>query len=689
MTPYSKPCASRRVTLVADELLGYGRHGGLGTATSFLTLALARIGHQVEVLYVGAQPSTPVGGEWARLYPRADVALRMPPPVDEETEPPYFARIHQTELALAAEPPDVVIAQDLAAPCYIALRLRHLGLAFENTLFVAYCHGTRQWITDTARKVRVLPGALAVTTLERASIELADVLVSPSAYLVEWMRRQGWRLPARTLVIPYLSRSGATGEPPPAVRVDGDGRVERLAFFGRLEERKGLRPFAAGLNALDPRLLEGIELEFIGTPTTAWTPERVEALLSPTARRALRRISFASDLDQQEALARLSRPGTLAVMPSLADNSPNTVYECLERGIPFIASDKGGTPELIAPADHARVLFEPTPEGVQAALRRVLEGGDALQPARPAFDDADSLEAWAEVVAMPPPARRQMAGRPAVDVIVHHRGSREALSRCLSALARQSYRHFGLLVVAAGGTGPEGTIPDGLDQPLVVRCERASVEAAREAGLEAGRSGWVVFLDEEDVPEPELLDTLVRAQAASGADVVSCGLYLEEEEGGRALRFFAGQPWGLGLLENGYGTVALLRRSLLGGLTDGPPVEGDPDWPLLARLSASGAQIVSVPTPLLTRRARPGTLERHPSDALLVVAQFERALPDQLKSLVRLAAGLAANAHKPPVASPNGVVRRAVRVVRAEGLSGLSRRAGQRAFRPFFGWHRG
>ena len=52
--------ASRRVTLVAGELLGYVRTGGLGTATTFLSLALARMGHAVDVLYTGAPPSDPV-----------------------------------------------------------------------------------------------------------------------------------------------------------------------------------------------------------------------------------------------------------------------------------------------------------------------------------------------------------------------------------------------------------------------------------------------------------------------------------------------------------------------------------------------------------------------------------------------------------------------------------------------------
>ena len=79
---------------------------------------------------------------------------------------------------------------------------------------------------------------------------------------------------------------------------------------------------------------------------------------------------------------------------------------------------------------------------------------------------------------------------------------------------------------------------------------------------------------------------LVRAQAASGADVVSCGLYLGENGADRAEHFFGGNPGGVGLLANDYGTAALLRRAVLDDVTNAWPASGDPDWTLLAGLSA-------------------------------------------------------------------------------------------------------
>ena len=141
-----------------------------------------------------------------------------------------------------------------------------------------------------------------------------------------------------------------------------------------------MRPFAAALNALEPELLERLDVSFIGRTTPPWPVEAIKELLSEPTRRTLRSLTFETTLDQHEALDQLRRPGTLAVMPSYEENSPNTVYECLENGIPFIASNAAGIRELVAPDDRDRVLFEPTVEGIAEALRRTLLRTEMRRP---------------------------------------------------------------------------------------------------------------------------------------------------------------------------------------------------------------------------------------------------------------------------------------------------------------------
>jgi glycosyltransferase involved in cell wall biosynthesis len=538
-----------RVTVVTAQLRGHDRIGGVGTATAFLTLGLRRSGHTVEVFYIG--DAALAGDEWTRLYEEASVPVHKLA-VSESVDPPAFRRIAAVEKALRDAKPDVVVAHEFGAPAYAAQRLRSLGLGHEETTFVIFCHGTRRWVKSVTRNPAVSRDVLLESCLERASVELADVVVSPSAFMLQWMRDQGWALPGTSRVIPYVTRSAALGEIPARPKAEAESLL-RLTFFGRREEIKGVGPFVVALNSLDPSLLQDVELEFLGAETKQWTCERVEQLLAQRPRS----LSFVTDLDQHEALERLARPGTLAVMPSLADNSPNTVYECLERGIPFLASDSGGIAELIAPEDRARVLFEPTAAGVSDALRRALSSPDALRPARPAFDGQASLDAWEHVLQVRPALR-----------------------------------------------------PDSV-------------------AIDEGE--WALVVEDGDEADVDLFQTLMRAQLVSGADVVTCGLRMD----GR-VSVFAGETDGLEVLGNHYGAAALLRARQLGG-------DGERVWPLLARLSADGARIVSVPLPLVKRmRPRP----RDPVDALAVVEGAEHWLPREARSLARLVAGLAADAER-------------------------------------------
>src|SRR5439155_26359342 len=151
-----------------------------------------------------------------------------------------------------------------------------------------------------------------------------------------------------------------------------------------------------------------------------------------------------------------------------------------------------------------------------------------------------------------------------------------------------------------------------------------------------------VRVDREAVPDEKFVATLKHAQAASGADIVTCALTLDTE----AHHYFLGDPGGLGLLSNAYGTSALVRRALLEDGLHAPRVD-DPAWPLLARLVLSGARIVSVPAPLVRTSRRPGDVNRDPTAALAVLHEFERHLPEATHSLARLATGLAAQAAEP------------------------------------------
>jgi hypothetical protein len=346
-----------------------------------------------------------------------------------------------------------------------------------------------------------------------------------------------------------------------------------------------------------------------------------------------------SSLERDAALAELRRPGTLAVMPSLLDNSPNTVSECIEHGIPFIATETGGIPELVAPEDRARVLCEPTSDDLAAALARALASPDGFGPARAARSAEESLAAWQEVVetvaAAPGSEKRSPA---AVTVITTgDDGARRArrLAECTRSVDVQ-----------------------------VVRA------ASRREGLSSASAGWIVFLDDDDEPDDGMLDALVAAQAASNADIVTAAVRPAKEIDG--IELFLGDPGALGILQNRYGVIGLVRRTpeLREHVVDG---DRDPDWPLFARLALAGARIVSIPEVFCTHRGRPGSVADVPGEGVIVLEAFEtHGAIDNLPQLAAtLGAAVLRSTSQRNATPKQPALVRALVVLRAEGPSGL------------------
>jgi glycosyltransferase involved in cell wall biosynthesis len=617
--------------------------GGAGTADSMLAVALGRHGHQVELL-VAPGRDVQLTPAWARTYESAGVRIRALPPEDE-IRPQFLAPTMAVLRAIREEPPDVVIANDWRGLGYAGLTARRVGLALSETAFVLHCHGPARVLAEFARKVPDTVARFGEETTERASVGLADAVVSPSAWLLDWMRAHGWPVPESATVIQYVRQAVALDETP--ARAPAGHQVRRLAFFGQLREGKGVRIFLAALDAIEPNLLDGAEIVFLGSASARWPPDEIVGALSRGVKDRVAGVRVETDLDRASALAELSRPGTLAVMPSLLDNSPNTVSECIEHGIPFVAAETGGIPELVAEEDRPRVLCRPTSADLAAALTRALSSRPAFEAARSAVEPGESLRRWLELVETVAPAR-----------------------------ASESPAATRVAVVATGQDGARRA------RRLAQRARSVEVEVvaaeSRAAGVASTSADWIVFLDDEDAPDDAMLDALVAAQAASGADVVTAGVRPADDPG--AVRLFLGSPGALGLVENHYGVVGLIRRSLAAAQ---PSLDGavDPDWPLFARAALAGARVVSIPEALALHAGKPGTVVDVPGEGLAVLDAFEEKGLAQVPDLPQLAATLAASyaraqAPRPgPAVAKQGLVERGLRVLRAEGVAGLARRA--------------
>lgn len=631
---------------VITEALGTTPFGGIATATTHAALVLSREGYDVELLHCGHDPL--LQRAWGDRYEAGGVAFRW---LDRARPvgPDVVADSYRVYEQLRRDPPDVVVFQDWQGLGFCSVEAKRAG-DFAGTRLVHIVHGPGDWLREANRRQQVDVRDAASAWMERRSAELADTVVGPSGYLLGWMADHGWQLPADVRVIPYFTAGDVESFDRPAPTPRVSHALTELVFFGRLEERKGVTVFAEALNRLGADGLDGVGVTFLGR-AAPMTTEDVAALLAADVQASVP-VRFETGLDQAGARAYLEQPGRVAVIPSLLDNSPNVIYECIEDGIPFLASDTGGNPELIHPDDRDATLFTPEPGALADTLARLIAARAGPPPARPAFHGRTSLAAWRQVLD-PSPSRRTPPATDAdaaVAIVIAHHDQGEHLPDAVGSAAAQGHADIEIVVVDDGSTDPasiaalDKVAAQDWGRPLrVVRQENRYLGAARNAGVAATTAPYVAFCDDDDMLDERFVATLLEVAVRTGAAAVSCSLLNRDADrwegtdaGLDPVWVFLDAAVDIGTVWNTFGGAGMLVRrdalEAIGGFHEHRGI-GHEDWDLLARLALEDQTVVSVPQPLYRYRIRPGSMIRTTSqyaNAGVVNAAYASHLPRPL-----------------------------------------------------------
>ena len=396
--------AKPTVCIVTGELVGPFKNGGIGTSMTGLAECLAAAGFPVTALYTGGMylPEAEMRG-WRDRYHAIGIELvwlreenlvHLAGPLRNYG----FCAPYLVYEYLKGRRFDVVQFNDCLGDGFYALSMKRLGAAFSDTLMCLALHSPSQWVFELNGTLPSHLHCSAFNYAERLSTRCADLVWSPSRYLIDWVRSKGFALPSATYVQQYAIPTRAffgEAKTASAAAAPSGGRVRpaEIVFFGRLEERKGLRLFCRVLTDLSELLAkEGVAVTFLGKPGEVGEMNAMAFLEEQSAG-----WSFPwraeTDLGRQEALDYIQARSALAVMASPADNSPCTVYEALSFGLPFIAARTGGIPELICEEDRDAVLFDNDRASLAARLRQVLR--DGVPRARPTHTQEAARRRWA------------------------------------------------------------------------------------------------------------------------------------------------------------------------------------------------------------------------------------------------------------------------------------------------------
>ncbi|MDD2677183.1 MAG: glycosyltransferase, partial [Methylacidiphilaceae bacterium] len=521
---------------------------------------------------------------------------------------------------------DVAIFPEWLGLAYYVLLAKGQGLAYEGLPVVVNAHGPTAWALEANQQLPDGQEYVDLDFMERECVRRADRIVSPSRWLLEWMRSHQWEISSgRAHVIPNLMpaelRAG-TGSAPERQP------VRRVVFFGRFEMRKGLKLFCDAISCLGEEERRRLErIVFLGRPLLLPGGLDSRSYIAERSARWGLPVEIWTDKNRDEAVSFLQSPGTLAVMPSLAENSPYTVLECLSLGIPFLASKVGGIPEMIPPEEHRVHLCEPAPQPLADRIAQALTHG--IRPASLAWDHATVEADWLSLLRdvggrkqiQPVPRAEE---RPLVSVCLVHYNRPQMLAQALDSIRAQTYPNLEVVLVDDGSPDPEAqSFLDGLPAQFephgwrIIRQPNLYPGAARNRAAREAKGEFLLFMDDDNIARPPLVETLVHAVLRSGADVMTCALsFFEGREPPLALKRLwipLGGAVGSGAFYNAFGDAnALWRREAfwrIGGYSTDYGVAFE-DWELFAEAVLSGLRLEMVPEPLFWYRVQDGSRSR-------------------------------------------------------------------------------
>jgi glycosyltransferase involved in cell wall biosynthesis len=378
------------ICIVTGELGGPDFNGGIGTTNRALALVLRAQGYKVDILYTRVEQGNPFSArgkfvDHVNTYRKAGINLAC---IDHDgawnawQTKSYLALQH-----LLRHRYNVVFFDDTHGNAYYPLLARRTGNAeLRATKMCVTTHSATQWISDLNQTPVTTLAELRLMEMERRSIELADAVKAPSAYILGKYRSYGWTVPENALVLPnFISVEQSQAK---AKRIP----IKEIVFFGRLETRKGLWMFCRALDRLKHQL-QDTAVTFLGKGTLENGVSTVETLVRYSAGWPFP-IRVLNNFDRDQALSYLKGGNRLAIIASPEDNSPSAVLECLNDSIPFIACSGSGGEELLHKESRADILFEPSVENLANKITDALAHG--ATPGRCAFSEAQLEKSFTE-----------------------------------------------------------------------------------------------------------------------------------------------------------------------------------------------------------------------------------------------------------------------------------------------------
>ena len=569
--------------------------------------------------------------------------------------------------------PDIIEAQDYLGIAYYLTQFRHLGYAFlADTPIVITLHSPAFIYLEYNRVPTYRFPDFWTGEMERQSIKAADLLISPTRFLVEEIQKyvdisdcplqilaNPYGLPATPYGLPAAPNLPAeTPGNPPTAPMPVIQR-NKIVYYGKLSPQKGSFELLAYFKDLWE---DGFPhaLHIIGGTDIVFHPEGLTMgqLVEQRYRKYIEQGLL--QLHGRITPAQISQSladAHLILVPSIVDNLPYVVMEAMSLGKIVLASVQGGQREMITDGVDGFLFDHTRPDSFRRQLLRILELDDrqiqqvGIAARRSVHDRYAPEKILPEKMALLQPLLHPAAATPAsstsarqpsrifpfvhqekypdlppasgdlLSVVIPYYNMGAYIEECIQSIQVSTYPSLEIIIVNDGSTDPGSlfrleqlTARSGAGaRPLIILHQKnTGLAGARNNGARAAKGDYLAFLDADDKVAPVYYEKTIRALQQKD-NVFFAGSWVQYFEDSDALwPAFTPQP-PYALVHNPVNSSGLVYRRaafLAGGLNDKHADYGLEDYESVVNMLHHGFNGVILPEPLFYYRVRKGSMFR-------------------------------------------------------------------------------
>lgn len=614
--------------------------GGISTYCLETAKMFASFGHQVLVLVPGEvktrRREEEQGYTVVRFNPRQFYTSSF---LGHEANLSYAFSQVVKELMDEEGAPDIIESQEYIGIAYYLLLYKWLQYPVYKDLKILLTLHAPSFLYLEYNKVPVyqLP-YFWVGEMERFCIRAADMLISPTQYLVDEIRKY----------VQVEDRKIHVLKNPYAVRGDYSAtniQQNKIVFFGKLIPQKGCLEL---INYFRELWNEGFghALYMIGGGNHLYHPEGIDMIDFIRAKYSKEiqdgKLVLLGSVKPQE-IDRHIRNSHVVIVPSTVDNLPYTVIEAMERRKVVLASKQGGQRELIDNGING-FIFDHREEG---SFRRMIEkvlsmGSVELEVmGRAAAEKVRSECSYAIVYGrkialleqlcntsrasnvfpftrplQPSQTEIALSEESLLSIVIPYYNMGAYVEDTIRSIKASSYKNTEIILVDDGSTEQASIdlLPSLVDKYGVKLFQKRNegLAIARNYGAARAQGELLAFLDPDDTVEPSYYEKAITVLRQYG-NVSFAGCWAKYFGGASGFwPAFNPEPPYL-LFHNMINSSALVYKKeafLKAGLNDPVMIYGMEDYESVISMVSRGYQGVALPEPLWNYRVRKNSMAR-------------------------------------------------------------------------------